>query len=267
MNPERWATLFRELLQTPDHEMGQYARRCSLMTKPNPEDLVKARELLTALGEALESAPGPSWHRVDAAWTNMLHARAPVSAAISAPAPPAWVRDAVAKPSLGDHAPGTDGHQEVQQERDRFVPAAKPEFIQPGQVAAPVPVAPAPAAPGPATPGPASPPPPPRRPPPPPRRGAPQATPADDSLEMSVARYASYCAACAAHPDRVELTQQEYGVANEAVRQRLDDSWQERFDEDAALQEQRPDLVDDRRSTPDKARAHAMQRLQIELLD
>jgi hypothetical protein len=53
---------------------------------------------------------------------------------------------------------------------------------------------------------------------------------------MSVAKYAMFCAACAAHPDRVFQTMVEYGVTSPEARERLDESWQDRFDDDPELQ-------------------------------
>lgn len=247
MNPERWATLFRELLQTPDHELGHYARRCGLLTDPQHEQLIKARELLMALGQALESAPGPNWHRVDSAWVGMRQQHGALVPTGGPPKPPGWVREnAPAKPGLGDPAPGTAGFEDQQRQRERFVPAAQPGYVAPPVVAAAQPIPPAAPAPPPpaAWNAPAAAPageayaePPPRRPPPPPRRSVPPATPSEESLEMSVARYASFCAVCAAYPNRVQNTQQQYGMADDAARRRLDDIWQDRFDADPALQE------------------------------
>jgi hypothetical protein len=50
-----------------------------------------------------------------------------------------------------------------------------------------------------------------------------------------VAKYAAFCAACAAHPDRVFMTQVEYGVTSPEAREALDEDWQDRFDDDPEL--------------------------------
>lgn len=80
-----------------------------------------------------------------------------------------------------------------------------------------------------------------RPPPPPQRRQAPAAPepqrPAGD-IQESVARYASFCAACAAAPDRVFATMVEYGISSPQARDDLDELWNERFDGDAGLHKQ-----------------------------
>jgi hypothetical protein len=57
-------------------------------------------------------------------------------------------------------------------------------------------------------------------------------------MEESVTKYAAFCAACAAAPDKVFVTMVEYGIASPEARQKMDELWQERFDDDAALQQQ-----------------------------
>ena len=255
MRPDKAASVFRELLQTPIKAFGHFAQRTGLHTNPNHQDLVQAQELLQAIACALESAPGPNWESVRAAWTGM---RSKVGA-VHQPAvakPPAWVRDALpARPSLGDPAPGTEQRTEQEQQRARFVPVAQPQFVPPPAAApAPPPVAPPPAPPvapvaqpayggsyaqqaphaAPQATPPAPPPAPPRRPPPPPQRQAAQV----DLSGWSVSRYASFCAACAAFPTRVAQTQLEYGLPDDASRAQLDDLWQDRFDDDPAMQSQ-----------------------------
>jgi len=56
--------------------------------------------------------------------------------------------------------------------------------------------------------------------------------------QWTVSRYAAFCAACSAFPDRVAQTQSEYGIADEASRRALDDHWADMFDDDASLQQQ-----------------------------
>ena len=51
-------------------------------------------------------------------------------------------------------------------------------------------------------------------------------------IRTSVAKYAAFCAACAAQPDRVFMTQVEYGITSPEARVELDETWQDRFDED-----------------------------------
>jgi hypothetical protein len=53
-----------------------------------------------------------------------------------------------------------------------------------------------------------------------------------------VARYAALCAACAAYPQRIAETLREYGIASDHERTRIDAAWQDRFDDDPALQQQ-----------------------------
>lgn len=59
---------------------------------------------------------------------------------------------------------------------------------------------------------------------------------------MSVHKYAAFCAACAAAPERVFQTMVEYGVNSPQAREALDESWQDRFDEDPSLQAQWEEL-------------------------
>ena len=55
---------------------------------------------------------------------------------------------------------------------------------------------------------------------------------------MSVAKYAMFCAACAARPESVFQTMVEFGVNSPQARETLDESWQDRFDDDPELQAQ-----------------------------
>lgn len=275
MTPDRAATIFRELLQTPESELGHLPRRMGLPGHPTPPDLQQAKDLLDALVVALQSGPGPNWDRVNTAWSAMVTKHGKLDKSAMGYNQPAWIRDLPPKPTLGDLAPGSPGYAAGQEQRQRYVPPA------PGQAAphhpAPQPPAPHqgghqagyPPPPGlysppagyapPAvqvhgtapTPAPqASPPPQPRQPPPPPQRSAPpapQATqtpqaaaappaaPAEGDIRHSVAKYASFCAACAAHPDRVFTTQVEYGITSPEMRASLDEDWQDRFDDDAEL--------------------------------
>ena len=57
-------------------------------------------------------------------------------------------------------------------------------------------------------------------------------------MHESVASYAAFCAACANQPERVEAIQAEYGIGNAAHRATIDELWQDRFDDDAQLQQQ-----------------------------
>jgi len=232
MNPDRAAAIFRELLQTPEHELDQFSVRNGLAGHPHAGDLSRARELLQAMVVALQSGPGPNWARVADAHQAMVAAHGKMNVPAAGPAPPAWIRDVPAKPTLGDPAPGTHQAATHQQRQERFVPMAKPQVVAP--VAAPV----------------AAPPqaPPQRQPPPPPKRkAAPQTaampaqpeTPATGGgVHESVATYAAFCAACANQPDRVEAIQREYSLANAAHRATIDELWQDRFDDDAELQQQ-----------------------------
>jgi hypothetical protein len=70
-----------------------------------------------------------------------------------------------------------------------------------------------------------------------PRAAAPPA-PSPEDAGWTVSKYAAFCAACAAFPDRVLQTQQQYGLADATARARLDDWWANRFDDDPGLQEQ-----------------------------
>jgi len=137
MTPNRAATVFRELLQTPDQELGQFASRAGLHGQPDAQDLVRARELLEAVAAALESNRSPDWNRIEEAWKGMRtkHAPAPTTAAAAAadgyvaePAAPVWVRDEVlSKPSLGSPAPGSVGAGESP--KSKFIPVAHPRHV------------------------------------------------------------------------------------------------------------------------------------------
>ena len=153
MTPERAATLFRELLQTPLSELPNFARRHGLQGHPGANDLEHGRELLQALMIALQSGPGPNWDRIHDAWHTMRTNHGPIDMSAMGVAPPAWVRDVPAKPALGDPAPGTAAQAAQAEQRQRFVPVAKPQHV-PQAPAAPAPAAPAPAAPAPAAPAP-----------------------------------------------------------------------------------------------------------------
>ncbi|MBW2529420.1 MAG: hypothetical protein JRI23_34910, partial [Deltaproteobacteria bacterium] len=159
MTPNRAATVFRELLQTPDTELGQFSRRAGLHAQPDAQDLMLARELLQAVAAAIESNRRPDWDRVQSAWQGMRakHAPAPATAAadvadgyVAEPAKPGWVRqEVVQKPSLGALAPGVEGAPEAG--KGKFVPVARPRFVpNPGAGPTP-PAAEAPAAPAPMT--------------------------------------------------------------------------------------------------------------------
>ena len=50
-----------------------------------------------------------------------------------------------------------------------------------------------------------------------------------------MATYAAFCAACANDPRRVTHTMVEYGIGSPEEREELDETWQDRFDEDPAL--------------------------------
>lgn len=342
MTPNRAATVFRELLQTSDPELGQFARRAGLHGQPEPQDLMRARELLEAVAAALESNRRTDWSRLQDAWRGLRAKHAPVAPAaaadalggyVSEPARPGWVRsEEIPKPSLGSPAPGTAGAGPPG--RAKFVPVARPRHVSsasgggPDQQAgaapeiAPLPAGAAPTSgheappsaappgvvvptsaadplgrPQPAVPamlapvaagsalptapqapegftaqapsaasvphapvpaGAASPPvehaAAPASPPPPPHRAvsaapsgraphggeldvaAPSA--ADDdagSIHHSVAKYAAFCAACAEAPERTAETMASYGVGDADQRAALDDSWQDRFDDEPEL--------------------------------
>ena len=316
MNPERAASIFRELLQAPNSELINLPRRMGLMGNPTPPDLERARELLQALMVALESGPGPNWDRIGTAWEAMRRMHGEMQREALGDAKPAWIRDVPARPSLGDPAPGTASHASLEEERQRFVPQARPAPAQhaayqqqpapqpqayppaqPQQAYAPAaqaypsaqppqaypsaPSAPptgyAPQASSPpvhpshaatpqphggwgsqpgygapqaytpqsqapqpqAPPAPQPPPPPARRaPPPPPQRSAEPQTSDQGSIETSVAKYAAFCAACATQPERAFAIQVEYGIESPEGRARLDEMWQDRFDDDAGLHQQ-----------------------------
>ena len=163
-------------------------------------------------GVPVRQAVAPGWEppepEVPGVCTPAGEAYAPSQAPVAAPLPAA--------------APHPSPHQPAPQTAPQPAPQSPP---QPSPQ--PPPVASQPAA----------------QPPPPPRRGpapaAPQALSPEQgqSLDMSVSTYASFCAACAAMPDRVAETQLEYGITSPQQRASLDDLWQDRFDEDPALQQ------------------------------
>ncbi|HHH27918.1 MAG TPA: hypothetical protein ENK57_06195 [Polyangiaceae bacterium] len=270
MTPDRAATIFRELLQTPESELIHLPRRMGLQGHPTPPDLQQAKELLDALVVALQSGPGPNWDRVNTAWGAMVAKHGKLDKSAMGYAQPAWIRDLPPKPTLGDPAPGSPNHAAAQEQRQRFVPQAPPApgygghqagYPPPGTYSPPAVHAPpaiqnhhAPTqgshATGPQgsqppqgfTPSPAptrAPAPTRPQPPPPPQRSAPHAAPAaqEGDIRNSVAKYASFCAACAAHPDRVFTTQVEYGITSPEMRASLDEDWQDRFDDDPQLHE------------------------------
>lgn len=288
MTPERAAYVFRELMQTPTEQLSMYPQRAGLLTRPNQDDLERARELLFALAEALAVPAGPEWAKVQSAWTALRQGHG-VTQSAGAPKPPKWVRELPPEPSLGDPAPGTVGHQAMQRKQERFVPAAQPVHQSPGQQTAgyhghqgrpagaygeayasagqqqPYPAQghpghsnqPAPAAnygqplaqsapqhrPVPQH----APPPPPRRHQggPPPEATAAQTTqgPGLDFSAWTVSKYAAFCAACSVYPDRVQQTQHDYGIGDDACRRRLDDHWSDVFDDDGAAHQQWEQLV------------------------
>lgn len=230
MTPEKAGTVFRELLQTSDGELGWFSRRAGLASEHDHEDLRKARELLQCLAGALASGPGTGWDRVQAAWSGMRQRHGAVETHTSSVAKPQWVRDLPPKPSLGAPAPGTEPYQAQQAERARFVPAAQPaHHAPPAVVSAPAPMMPPAARP------PAGRPPVPKRAaaqaPPPPPRGEPVVV----GGQMTLARYAAFCAACSTNPERVAVVEAEYGIHSAAQRAALDDHWQDEFDDDPAL--------------------------------
>ena len=286
MTPDRAATIFRELLQTPESELGHLPRRMGLPGNPTPPDLQQAKDLLDALVVALQSGPGPNWDRVNTAWGAMLSKHGKLDKSAMGYSQPAWIRDLPPKPTLGDPAPGSPGYASQQEQRQRYVPPSPQQHAAPQQPAvhaAPQqPVVTAPQQPAvhaapqqaipqqgghqagyPPPPGLYSPPagyappaiqvhgatpsPPPAQastaqasappqPPPPPQRSAPPApAPSEGDIQSSVAKYAAFCAACAAHPDRVFTTQVEYGITSPQMREQLDEDWQDRFDDDAEL--------------------------------
>jgi hypothetical protein len=277
MTPDRAASIFRDLLMTPASDLDGFARRVGLQGNPDPGDLKQAKEILETFVVALQSGPGPNWQRVNTMWST-LHARhGALAPSAMEPQRPGWVRPAPPKPSLGDAAPGTAGFAEQQERQQRFVPGrhvqpgqidprmapkydapgydaqqhAAQGYGQPGAAEPPPPpgrdawpappglygAPPMPYAPQPAQEVPAPQvyrPPPPKREPPPPQE--PQAP--TGNIKESVARYASFCAACAAAPDRVFATMVEYGISSPQARDELDELWNERFDGDAGLQKQ-----------------------------
>ena len=283
MNPDRAASIFRELLQTPEADLQNFARRVGLQGEPTTSDLTQAKEVLQTLLVALQSGPGPNWARVNTMWATFRAKHGALPQTAMDPSKPQWVRDVPDKPTLGDPAPGTSSHAQQEQRRQRFVPTGKPAFHQGGAIATPPPQAPAPAGyqvgshqppppPGreawPAPPGmyggaqaapqPAAPPAahpqhaahpqgagqprvfnqPPQQPPPPPKREPQTPAQAKGDISESVAKYAAFCAACAAAPDRVFATMVEYGISSPEMRDELDETWNERFDEDGALHKQ-----------------------------
>lgn len=203
MTPDRVAAILRDLLQTPKHELGSFARRNGLTGDPNIADLERAQEIVRALSAALQSAPGPHWQRITDGYKAMIEKHGAVDLSALGPTPPQWLRNLPPKPTLGDPAP--TAHRAV----------------QPWQPPTPAPL-------------PTPPPPPPPQPQPRAARTEPIPTFTED-IQQSVAKYAAFCAACAAFPDRIALTQREYGIANDFQRVNIDTLWQDRFDE-------RPDL-------------------------
>ena len=55
-------------------------------------------------------------------------------------------------------------------------------------------------------------------------------------MNNSVAKYAAFCAGCAAYPEQVDYYFAQYGVADAGARAALDEYWQDRFDDEPALQ-------------------------------
>ena len=148
MTPSKAGTVFRELMQTADEELAMFSRRSGLQAASSAEDLLKARELLQAIGDALESGTGRDWDKVRASWAGLRTKQDPFNAAAGGsaepPKPPMMQRFVVAKPGLGDLAPGVPGQAE--QAKAKFVPVAKPKFI-PGGPGAPPLAPPVPSAP------------------------------------------------------------------------------------------------------------------------
>lgn len=211
MTPERAASVFRELLMTPKQDLTHFARRVGLQG-PSTLDLEHAQDILQTLVVAMQSSPGPNWDKVSSMWGTLVAKHGSIKPS-ALKKEPAWVQAAApAKPSLGDPAPGTSNFQQQQQQQARFIPSA-PVHQSP------------PAAPEPAKP----------QPPPVPVR---EKKPKSDSIQESVQKYAAFCAACAAAPDNVFATMVEYGISSPAMRDELDDMWNDRFDDDMALQKQ-----------------------------
>ena len=285
MTPERVSMIFRELLQTPDEQLDGFARRAGLRSQPERDDLRRCHHILLAVGQALEASNPADWAKVQAAFEGMQQltqtpqgnsaaaGAAALAAQQAAPEKPEWIRDLPPMPSLGDPAPGTSEHAEMQKKHERFVPqayAAAPPTTSTTSAAAPQAVSAlsANAASGRHVPSAgryaaepsqahysdqpeppplmlepepeAAPPPAPRRPPPPPPRADPRGLPpvhVDPKYipEMSVARYAALCAACANTPDRIPEILIEYGLANDNVRAALDAQWHDQFDDDPEL--------------------------------
>jgi len=124
MTPDRAATIFRELLQTPESELGHLPRRMGLQGHPNPPDLQQAKDLLDALVVALQSGPGPNWERVNTAWSAMVSKHGRLDKNAMGPEQPAWIRNLPPKPTLGDPAPGSPGYAAAQEQQQRYVPPA-----------------------------------------------------------------------------------------------------------------------------------------------
>ena len=147
MTPSKASTVFRELLQTADADLAMFCRRAGLQASAAAEDLLKTRELLDAIGAALESGTARDWGVVRAAWAGLRTKQDPFGAAASGSAepqkPPLMQRFVVSKPSLGDVAPGLPGQAE--QAKAKFVPVAKPKFVPGPGGPQPVPPAPPPA--------------------------------------------------------------------------------------------------------------------------
>jgi hypothetical protein len=299
MTPERATTIFRAILETPNHELDQVPRRMGLQAQITRDDLDHMRELLRAMIVAIQSSSGPNWDPVTTAWAAIVTRHGKIQESAMGPAAPQWVRNLPPKPGLGDPAPFSPGQQQpvaqayvpppIDPWSNRPAPPAQVASQAYGQPYAQPPLAPSPhagqrrvAKTDPGTPqlqqasapahmhvaGPAygaaataqhyghqpaqqAYAPPPQQPGggyQPARNVAAQAARPEPlggsgAMDESVSRYAAFCAACAMAPDKVFVTMVEYGISSPEARQKLDELWQERFDENAGLFTQWEQLV------------------------
>jgi len=61
--------------------------------------------------------------------------------------------------------------------------------------------------------------------------------------ELSVQQYASLCATCQRHPDQLEPTLHQWGIADRETHERLNAMWRSKLDADAVLRQRFDDLV------------------------
>ncbi|MEM1031714.1 MAG: hypothetical protein AAGN82_15290 [Myxococcota bacterium] len=246
MTPDRAAELMRALLMTPDFELNVFARRNGLPEPVDPNDLAMAKELLVAIQVGLRSTQGPNWSRVETAWGAMRAKHGALRDDELAPAPPGWVRASLPpKPSLSDPAASSSSSSRgAPGGAYAAPPPAYPRATAPtpGYQPASGGLTPPPATPMATTAGPTSPATSPPASPsasPPPSRPEPAVSaprPAPPNIADDVDLYAAFCAACAAAPEKVFATMVQYGIGSPEMRGQLDEMWQERFDDDAALQ-------------------------------